>query len=167
VQSHSWVRCIDRGSFGSLLYQMPTPLYIGVKGASFLPARNMCHLISCRPYPLPSLFHMGLDLVGPFKKPKGRFTHIFIAVDKFTKWVEAKPATSIVAAKAIEFVKEIMYRFDVPNNIITNNGTQFTAREFKYFCVDSNIKVSYASVSCTKQRSGRTLKWHDPIGLEP
>jgi transposase InsO family protein len=24
-------------------------------------------------------------LVGPFKKAKGRFAHIFIAVDKFTK----------------------------------------------------------------------------------
>jgi hypothetical protein len=49
-----------------------------------------------------------LGLVGPFKKAKGRFTHIFIAVDKFTKWIEAKPAASIIAAKAVEFVKEIM-----------------------------------------------------------
>jgi hypothetical protein len=30
----------------------------------------------------------GLYLVGPFKKAKGGFTHIFIAVDKFTKWIE-------------------------------------------------------------------------------
>jgi hypothetical protein len=70
----------------------------------------------------------GLDLVGPFKKPKGRFTHIFIVVDKFTKWVKAKPATSITAAKAVEFIKETMYKFGIPNNIITDNGTQFTVR---------------------------------------
>jgi transposase InsO family protein len=37
--------------------------------------------------------------------------------------------------------------FGVLNNIITNNGTQFTAREFKDFCVDSGIKINYASVS--------------------
>jgi hypothetical protein len=72
-------------------------------------------------------------LVGPFKKAKGGFTHIFVAVDKFTKWIEIKPVTSITVAKVVEFTKEIMYRFDVPNNIITNNGTQFTVREFKDF----------------------------------
>jgi hypothetical protein len=66
-------------------------------------------------------------LVGPFKKPMGRFTHIFVAVDKFTKWVKAKPAASITAVKAVEFYKEIMYKFGIPNNIISDNGTQFTA----------------------------------------
>jgi hypothetical protein len=86
-------------------------------------------------------------LVGPFRKPKGGFTHIFVAVDRFTKWVKAKPATSIIAAKAVEFVKEIMYNFSVPNNIITDNGTQFTVREFKDFCADSGMKVNYATVS--------------------
>jgi transposase InsO family protein len=90
---------------------------------------------------------MGLDLVGPFKKAKGGFTHIFITVDKFIKWVEAKLAASITIAKVVEFVKEIMYMFGVPNNVITDNGTQFTMREFKDFCADLGIKVNYALVS--------------------
>jgi transposase InsO family protein len=47
----------------------------------------------------------------------------------------------------VEFIKEIMYRFGMPNNIITDNGTQFTAREFKDFCADSSIKINYASAS--------------------
>jgi transposase InsO family protein len=44
-------------------------------------------------------------------------------------------------------MKEIMYRFGVPNNIITDNRTQFTVREFKDFCADSRIKINHASVS--------------------
>jgi transposase InsO family protein len=96
---------------------------------------------------------MGVDLVGPFKKAKGGFTHIFIAVDKFTKWVEVKPAASITVAKIVEFIREIMYRFGVPNNIITDNGTQFTTREFKHFCADSGIKINYASVSHLQSNS--------------
>jgi transposase InsO family protein len=40
-----------------------------------------------------------------------------------------------------------MYKFGMPNNIIMDNGTQFTAREFKDFCADSGIKINYASVS--------------------
>jgi IS30 family transposase len=46
-----------------------------------------------------------MDLVGPFNKSKCGFTNIFIAVDKFTKWIEAKPAASIIAAKTVEFIK--------------------------------------------------------------
>jgi transposase InsO family protein len=63
------------------------------------------------------------------------------------KWIEAKLAASITVAKAVEFIKEIMYKFGMPNNIITDNVTQFTTREFKYFCADLGIKINYASVS--------------------
>jgi transposase InsO family protein len=90
---------------------------------------------------------MGARFGRSFKKAKGVFTDIFVVVDKFTKWIEVKPVASITVAKAVEFIKEIMYRFGVPNNIITDNRTQFTAREFKDFCADSGIKVNHASIS--------------------
>jgi IS30 family transposase len=85
-------------------------------------------------------------MVGPFKAAKGRFTHIFVEVDKFTKWIKAKMVASITAAKAVEFISEIMHHFGVLNTIITNNGTQFIAREFTSFCDDVGIKVNYTSV---------------------
>jgi hypothetical protein len=69
-------------------------------------------------------------LVGPFKKAKSGFTHIFVAVDKFTKWIKAKSAASITATKALEFISEIMYHSGIPNNIITDNGIQLTIWEF-------------------------------------
>jgi transposase InsO family protein len=111
---------------------------------------------------------MGLDLVGPLKKVKGGFTHIFIAVDKFTKWIEVKPAASITSAKAVEFIKGIMYMFGVPNNIITDIGTQFTAREFKDFCTNLGIKISYASIS-PPQSDGQVERSNGMIlqGLKP
>jgi hypothetical protein len=40
-----------------------------------------------------------------------------------------------------------MYQFNIPNNIITNNGTQFTVREFRDFVANAGIKVNYALVS--------------------
>jgi hypothetical protein len=36
----------------------------------------------------------GLDMVGPFKMAPGGFTHLLVAVDKFTKWIKAKPSQS-------------------------------------------------------------------------
>jgi putative transposase len=89
----------------------------------------------------------GLDFVGHFKKAKSGFTHIFVIVDKFTKCIKVKSVASITVAKAVEFIKEIMYMFDVFNNIIIDNGTQFMVREFKDFCADLGIKINYASVS--------------------
>jgi transposase InsO family protein len=35
----------------------------------------------------------------------------------------------------------------IPKNIITDNGTQFTAREFKDFYANLGIKINYALVS--------------------
>ena len=30
----------------------------------------------------------GLDMVGPLRIGRGGFTHVLVAVDKFTKWIE-------------------------------------------------------------------------------
>nr|AAV31299.1 putative polyprotein [Oryza sativa Japonica Group]AAV32107.1 putative polyprotein [Oryza sativa Japonica Group] len=89
----------------------------------------------------------GLDMVGPFKKALGGYTHLFVAVDKFSNWIEAKPVVTITADKARDFFINIVHRFGVPNRIITDNGTQFTGGVFKDFCEDFGIKICYASVA--------------------
>jgi hypothetical protein len=73
----------------------------------------------------------GLDQVGPLKKAKGGFEYIFVAIDKFTKWVEYKPLIKYSAAKAVEFIQDIMHRFRIPNRIIIHLGSPFTAIEFR------------------------------------
>jgi hypothetical protein len=37
----------------------------------------------------------GLDLVGPLKRTIGGFTHLLIAIDKFSKWIKARPITNV------------------------------------------------------------------------
>jgi hypothetical protein len=118
------------------------------EGSQFLPRQKHMSSHQLQTIPITWLFSTwGLDLVGPFKKAKGGSTHIFVVVDKFKKWIEVKSAAFITVAKAVEFIKEIMYMFGVPNNIITNNWTQFTAREFKDFCADLGNKINHAFVS--------------------
>jgi hypothetical protein len=46
----------------------------------------------------------GLDLLEPFKKALGGLTHVLIAVNKFTKWVNAKPLAKISYRQAMDFV---------------------------------------------------------------
>jgi hypothetical protein len=71
----------------------------------------------------------GLDQVGPLKKAKGGFEYIFVAIDKFTKWIEYKPLIKYSVAKAVEFIQDIMHRFGIPNRVITDLGSPFTATE--------------------------------------
>jgi hypothetical protein len=33
----------------------------------------------------------GLDLVGPLQKAPGGYTHLLVAIDKFSKWIEVRP----------------------------------------------------------------------------
>ena len=73
----------------------------------------------------------GLDQVGPLKKAKGGFEYIFVAIDKFIKWIEYKPLAKYSAAKVVEFIQDIMHRFGMPNRIITDLGSPFTAAEFQ------------------------------------
>ena len=49
-----------------------------------------------------------------------------VAIDYFTKWVEAEPLSTIIEAKCTSFVwKNIICRFGVPHSIVIDNGKQF------------------------------------------
>src|SRR4051812_28921206 len=90
----------------------------------------------------------GLDMVGPLKKSsKGGQTHLLVEVDKFTKWFEAVPITRSTALMTVNFINSIIFRFGVPHNIITDNGTNFTTAVFQNFCHELGIKINYASVA--------------------
>jgi hypothetical protein len=75
---------------------------------------------------------------------------MLVAVDKFTKWVEVAPVTTQDSTAAINFIKSIVFRFGVPHSIITENGTNFTMKEFKSYCESMGIKLKFASIAHPK-----------------
>ena len=85
-------------------------------------------------------------MVGPLKKGPCRFTHLLIAVDKFTKWIEAKRITNIRSEEVVKFFLDIIYQFGVPNCIITDHGTNFTGKKFLDFSDGYGIRINWASV---------------------
>jgi transposase InsO family protein len=86
-------------------------------------------------------------MIGPFKKAQGGYTHVLVAINKFTKRIEYKPIASLTSAKPVEFIQEIMFRFEIPNSIITDLGSHFTSSEFSDFCEQRSIQIKYASVA--------------------
>ena len=89
-------------------------------------------------------------MIGPLKTGKYGFTHILVAIDKFTKWIEEKPIKTLDSATTVSFIQGIIYRFGVPHDIITDNGSNFNSAEFKEFCWSNGIQVNYASVAHTQ-----------------
>jgi hypothetical protein len=48
--------------------------------------------------------HLALRMLGtrhnrPFKKAKGGYTHVMVAIDKFTKWIEYRPIATLTSPK--------------------------------------------------------------------
>jgi hypothetical protein len=88
-----------------------------------------------------------VDLVGALQKALGGFTHLLVAMDKFSKWIEAQPIAQIKSEQAVLFFTDIVHRFGVPNSIITDNDTQFAGKKFLNFCDDHHIHMDWAAVA--------------------
>ena len=58
---------------------------------------------------------------------------MLVTIDKFTKWIEARPIFVIKSEQVVLFFLDIIHRFGVPNSIIMDNGTQFTSKKFLRF----------------------------------
>jgi hypothetical protein len=73
--------------------------------------------------------------------------HLQVAVDKFTKWIEAKPIKKINVSSTIKFFNKIIMRYGIPHNIITDNRTNFAKGVFVDFCSQKGIRLDLASVA--------------------
>jgi hypothetical protein len=89
----------------------------------------------------------GLDLLGPLPPAQGNLKYVVVAVEYFSKWIEAKPLVTVTSATIQKFFwQHIVCRFDVPKAITMDNRTQFDAETFKDFCEQIGTKIHFASV---------------------
>jgi transposase InsO family protein len=76
-----------------------------------------------------------MDILGPFPTTVMANKYILSIVDRFTAWIEAFPladtSTPIIAEK---FVAEIICRHGVPNEVLTDNGTNFVSNAMQQVC---------------------------------
>jgi hypothetical protein len=72
---------------------------------------------------------------------------VFVAIDKFTKWIEYKPIATLLADRVVTFICDILHHFGFPNTIITDLGSNFHSHQFWDFYERSSIEVKYVSVA--------------------
>jgi hypothetical protein len=76
--------------------------------------------------------------------------HLLVTIDKFSKWIEARPITSIRSEQVVLFFTDIVHRFGVSNCIITDNDTQFIGKKFLDFYDNHHICVLWSVVAHPK-----------------
>lgn len=75
---------------------------------------------------VPSAWHsIGIDIVGPFPTSQQGYRHVVVAIDYFTKWVEAKALITQSSAETASFMTEIINRLGAPSIVRTDQGSHF------------------------------------------
>nr|GEW85723.1 hypothetical protein [Tanacetum cinerariifolium] len=83
-----------------------------------------------------------MDIVGPLTEAPGKIKYLIVAVDYFTKWIEARVVTSIIEKQVKNFAFDnIICRFEIPATIITDNETQLINNPFKPWVKGLRIKL--------------------------
>ncbi|EOY32243.1 RNA-directed DNA polymerase (Reverse transcriptase), Ribonuclease H [Theobroma cacao] len=99
---------------------------------------NSLHVLAS-PWP----FSMwGMDVIGLIT-PKASNGHRFIlvAIDYFTKWVEAASYANVTQKVVCKFIqKEIICRYGLPERIITDNASNLNGSMMKEVCAKFKIK---------------------------
>ncbi|GJX66552.1 reverse transcriptase domain-containing protein [Tanacetum coccineum] len=95
--------------------------------ASRNPQQNLTPITS--PWPF---YKWGIDIAGPFLEGPGKVKFLIVVIDYFTKWIEAKPVATITCNQVKKFVWDnIVCRFGLPGEIVSDNGKQFRNNPFK------------------------------------
>jgi len=89
----------------------------------------------------------GIDVIGPVN-PKASNEHRFIlvAIDYFTKWVEANSYAHVTQKVVKRFIeKDLICRYGLPEKIMTNNAHNFNGKAIVELCTKWKIKHSNSS----------------------
>nr|GEW80975.1 reverse transcriptase domain-containing protein [Tanacetum cinerariifolium] len=103
-------------------------------------------------------YKWGIDIAEPFLEGPGKVEFLIVAIDYFTKWIEAKPVATITGNQVKKFMWDnIVCRFGLPGEIISDNGNSSGITHSKigvrnYFRRRNKIKAR-----CKEQKlDGRT-----------
>ena len=75
-----------------------------------------------------------MDIFGPLRKIKSGNKYIMVAMDFTTKWPEAFALRNSTAETVVNCLIDLTSWVGVPQEILTDNGTNFVSKVVKQFC---------------------------------
>ncbi|KAL0406386.1 UNVERIFIED_CONTAM: hypothetical protein Slati_3952500 [Sesamum latifolium] len=96
----------------------------------------------------PALHAVGDGHCRPFPLAAGQRKFLLVAIDYFTKWVEAEPLARIIEGEVMKFIwKNIVCHFGIPREIISDNSRQFQGRRIQEWCQGLHIRQKFTTVA--------------------
>nr|XP_040226826.2 uncharacterized protein K02A2.6-like [Anopheles coluzzii] len=80
-------------------------------------------------------YRIHVDYAGPLN---GEW--YLVIVDSFSKWPEVIPTSSTTTTATISILRNIFARFGNPVTLVSDNGPQFTSRDFESFCRQNGVE---------------------------
>ena len=114
--------------------------------------------LQVREWPACPLQHIRVGLAGPFLG-----TMFLIVVHAHSKWPEVILMTTTSAARTIEELRKLFPTHGLPEQLVSDDGTQFTADEFRALVRSNGIKhiksaPHHLATNGTAERFVRTFK---------
>lgn len=103
-----------------------------------------------------------IDHLGPFPKAKHGYQHLIVAIDAFTKFSFLRAVKSTKTKYVIEYLRDIFATYGIPNAIISDQGSCFTARRFRRFCAQNHIRHILIAVA-TARANGQVERLNHTI----
>ena len=96
------------------------------------PAKCQLHLWE---WPSKKWERIHIDYAGPYKG-----WMYLIVVDAYTKWPEVVLKQNVNSKSTIDSLRTLFAQHGLPDQIVSDNGSNFTSDEFESFCVENGIK---------------------------
>ncbi|XP_059302205.1 uncharacterized protein LOC132054169 [Lycium ferocissimum] len=151
------LRCVDAEEATKLLKEVH-PGACGPHMNGFVLAKKILgqelHAISS-PWPFVA---WGMDVIGPIEPPASNgHRFILVAIDYFTKWMEATSHKSVTKKVVADFVRNnLICHFGVPESIITDNGANLNSHLMKD--ISEQCKITHRNSTAYRPQMNRAVE---------
>eukprot|EP00171_Calliarthron_tuberculosum_P022257 IDg22257t1 len=103
---------------------------------------------------------VAIDLLGLLHRTKSGHRFILVMTDRFSKLVKVtalRNITALTVAKA--FLENWVFCYGAPSRLLSDNGTQFTAKLFQYMCSKLGVSNLFTT-TYHPQANGQTERFN-------
>lgn len=125
-----------------------------------------------QPLPLPTgpWQKLSIDIAGEFQAAPDHQRYLIVAVDLYSKWVEVTACSTVTTSSIVNFLSTLFERYGLIQEVVTDNGVQFTSHEFASFLSIHGIRHSRAAfyapqANAAVERVNRVIKEGLKAGL--